>query len=142
VRAAMAEQALGDRPMYFVSSNPHSIVNLVSGTARRREARSRAGSSARARGPARRARRVPRRAARRARGRTSSTSPRATSSRRSPPRCRSALARRSARSAHAHLLADRAARVRAGDRARPARPAWLDPRLGDVDADKLAAARR
>jgi len=37
VRAAMAEQALDDRPMYFVSSNPHSMANLVSGTARRRE---------------------------------------------------------------------------------------------------------
>jgi hypothetical protein len=37
VRAAMAEQALDDRPMYFVSSNPHSLVNLLSGTARRRE---------------------------------------------------------------------------------------------------------
>src|SRR5215211_8840312 len=38
VRAALAERSLEDRPMYFVSSNPHSLVNLVSGTARRREA--------------------------------------------------------------------------------------------------------
>jgi hypothetical protein len=37
VRASLAEQALDDRPMYFVSSNPHSMANLVSGTARRRE---------------------------------------------------------------------------------------------------------
>jgi hypothetical protein len=37
VRATLAERALLDRPMYFVSSNPHSLVNLVSGTARRRE---------------------------------------------------------------------------------------------------------
>jgi hypothetical protein len=37
VRAALAEHALEDRPMYFVSSNPHSMVNLLSGTARRRE---------------------------------------------------------------------------------------------------------
>ena len=37
VRATMAEQGLVDRPMYFVSSNPHSMVNLLSGTARRRE---------------------------------------------------------------------------------------------------------
>ena len=37
VRATLAEHALADRPMYFVSSNPHSIVNLLSGTARRRE---------------------------------------------------------------------------------------------------------
>src|SRR5918996_3500276 len=38
VRAALAEHSLEDRPMYFVSSNPHSMVNLLSGTARRREA--------------------------------------------------------------------------------------------------------
>ena len=38
VRATMAERAWTDRPMYFVSSNPHSMANLVSGTARRREA--------------------------------------------------------------------------------------------------------
>jgi hypothetical protein len=37
VRATLAEHALEDRPMYFVSSNPHSMVNLLSGTARRRE---------------------------------------------------------------------------------------------------------
>ncbi len=37
VRATMAEHALEDRPMYFVSSNAHSMVNLLSGTARRRE---------------------------------------------------------------------------------------------------------
>jgi hypothetical protein len=37
VRRALAEHALDDRPMYFVSSNPHSMVNLLSGTARRRE---------------------------------------------------------------------------------------------------------
>jgi hypothetical protein len=37
VRGTLAEHALDDRPMYFVSSNPHSLVNLVSGTARRRE---------------------------------------------------------------------------------------------------------
>ncbi|HWT22678.1 MAG TPA: hypothetical protein VN213_04155 [Solirubrobacteraceae bacterium] len=38
VRATLAEQALDDRPMYFVSSNPHSLVNLLSGNARRHEA--------------------------------------------------------------------------------------------------------
>jgi hypothetical protein len=37
VRRALADQSLEDRPMYFASSNPHSIANLVSGTARRRE---------------------------------------------------------------------------------------------------------
>ena len=34
VRASMEEQGLGDRPVYFVSSNPHSMVNLVTPTAR------------------------------------------------------------------------------------------------------------
>ena len=38
VRARMEEQGLGDRPVYFVSSNPHSIVNLVTPTARAGEA--------------------------------------------------------------------------------------------------------
>ena len=33
----LAEQELADRPVYFVSSNTHSIVNLVTGTARTRE---------------------------------------------------------------------------------------------------------
>jgi hypothetical protein len=34
VRSAMEEQGLGERPIYFVSSNPHSMVNLVTPTAR------------------------------------------------------------------------------------------------------------
>jgi hypothetical protein len=38
VRATLAEQRLEDRPIYFVSSNAHSIVNLLTGTARAREA--------------------------------------------------------------------------------------------------------
>src|ERR687896_319362 len=38
VRASMEEQGLGDRPIYFVSSNPHSMVNLVTPTARSGEA--------------------------------------------------------------------------------------------------------
>jgi hypothetical protein len=38
VRSSMEEQGLGDRPVYFVSSNPHSIVNLVTPTARSGEA--------------------------------------------------------------------------------------------------------
>ena len=37
VRATLAEQGLEDRPLYFVSSNSHSIVNLLTGTARERE---------------------------------------------------------------------------------------------------------
>jgi hypothetical protein len=38
VHSAMKEQGLGDRPVYFVSSNPHSLVNLVTPTARAGEA--------------------------------------------------------------------------------------------------------
>ena len=37
IRAEMDEQGLSDRPMYFVSSNTHSLVNLVTDTARSRE---------------------------------------------------------------------------------------------------------
>ncbi len=37
VRATIAEHALDDRPMYFISSNAHSIVNLVTSYARSRE---------------------------------------------------------------------------------------------------------
>ncbi len=33
VRATLTDQGLSDRPMYFVSSNTHSLVNLVSATA-------------------------------------------------------------------------------------------------------------
>jgi hypothetical protein len=38
VSGVLDHRGLADRPMYFVSSNPHSLVNLVSGTAKRREA--------------------------------------------------------------------------------------------------------
>ncbi|HWM08515.1 MAG TPA: hypothetical protein VNO82_04200 [Solirubrobacteraceae bacterium] len=38
VRSVMEEDGLGDRPVYFVSSNPHSMVNLVTPTARAGEA--------------------------------------------------------------------------------------------------------
>jgi hypothetical protein len=38
IGARLAEQGLGDRPVYFVSSNTHSLVNLVTSTARSREA--------------------------------------------------------------------------------------------------------
>ncbi len=37
VHGALAEQHLGDRPLYFVSSNTHSIVNIATGVARQRE---------------------------------------------------------------------------------------------------------
>src|SRR3954469_11546923 len=36
VRATLAAHGLAGRPLYFVSSNLHSLVNLVSGYARRR----------------------------------------------------------------------------------------------------------
>ena len=38
VRRTLEEQAIEERPIYFVSSNAHSIVNLLTGTAREREA--------------------------------------------------------------------------------------------------------
>jgi hypothetical protein len=37
VRATLQQHQLDDRPIYFVSSNAHSIVNLLTGTARERE---------------------------------------------------------------------------------------------------------
>jgi hypothetical protein len=37
VHDSLAEQGLGDAPMYFVSSNTHSLVNIVTGAARERE---------------------------------------------------------------------------------------------------------
>src|SRR3954452_14394237 len=38
IGARLAEQGVADRPVYFVSSNTHSLVNLVTATARSREA--------------------------------------------------------------------------------------------------------
>jgi hypothetical protein len=38
VHDRLAEQGVGDAPMYFVSSNTHSLVNIVTGVARQREA--------------------------------------------------------------------------------------------------------
>jgi hypothetical protein len=37
VHNALADQALGDAPMYFVSSNTHSLANIATGIARERE---------------------------------------------------------------------------------------------------------
>jgi Family of unknown function (DUF6909) len=37
VHDSLGEQGLGDSPMYFVSSNTHSLVNIVTGIARQRE---------------------------------------------------------------------------------------------------------
>jgi hypothetical protein len=38
VQGCLADQGLQDRPLYFVSSNTHSLANLLTGTARSREA--------------------------------------------------------------------------------------------------------
>ena len=38
VHERLAAEGLADRPMYFVSSNTHSLVNIVTGVAREREA--------------------------------------------------------------------------------------------------------
>jgi hypothetical protein len=38
IGACLAEQGIAERPVYFVSSNTHSLVNLVTSTARSREA--------------------------------------------------------------------------------------------------------
>jgi hypothetical protein len=37
VRAHLARERLADRPLYFVSSNNHSLINIATGIARRRE---------------------------------------------------------------------------------------------------------
>jgi len=37
VHASLAEQSLSDRPIYLVSSNTHSLVNIATGVARERE---------------------------------------------------------------------------------------------------------
>ena len=81
VRATLQEHRLEERPIYFVSSNAHSIVNLLTGTAREREQEitewvgapttPTSSPSSTASAPARP----------RGRGRTSSTSPRASTSR-------------------------------------------------------------
>ena len=39
VQNQLSEQGLADAPTYFVSSNTHSLVNIVTGTAREREER-------------------------------------------------------------------------------------------------------
>ncbi|TMD16284.1 MAG: hypothetical protein E6J00_00905 [Chloroflexi bacterium] len=37
IQAVLEQEAIGDRPVYFVSSNTHSFVNLLSGAARRHQ---------------------------------------------------------------------------------------------------------
>jgi hypothetical protein len=78
VRATLEERHLRDAPMYIVSSNTHSLVNLLSGDALLHEDRivgwlDEAGPRTCARSSTSSARAAPR-----ARGRTSCTSPRAT----------------------------------------------------------------
>ena len=79
VHERLAEQGLTDRPLYFVSSNTHSLVNIATGVAREREEAlvEFVESAARGRHPARPSSRRSARAAARAPGRTSSTSWRA-----------------------------------------------------------------
>ena len=128
VRGTLAEHALEDRPMYFVSSNPHSLVNLVSGTARRREdGGDRLGRARRARRPARRARRVPRRPHRRLVGELPLLLGAGLLRGPAVGAARGAVGGGAGGRHHAHLLADRAARLRAGDRARLARSALARP---------------
>ena len=112
-------------PMYFVSSNTHSLVNLVTGTARAARGRDRRLRRARrARGPARGARALPRRAHRGLVGELPLL--RRARLLRAPARpAELRSARREAERAVGvtHIsLAHRAARLRPGHRARPARP--------------------
>src|SRR5207237_582785 len=37
IESLMQNQGVGDRPVYFISSNTHSLVNLLSGSARRHQ---------------------------------------------------------------------------------------------------------
>ena len=130
VRATLAEQGLDDRPIYFVSSNAHSIVNLLTGTAREREAEIIEWVDALRRPrPQARARPLP---LRRGRGlvgelpllRRARVLHRAA---RGLRHLRAALARGARGRRHAPLEHDRAARLGAGDRPRPARPARARP---------------
>ena len=130
-----------DRPLYFVSSNTHSLANLLSGSAREHEdevvALDRRVPDRR---PARRARALPRGAGARARGRTSSTSPRASTSLRSPRRSAERRGAERAVGVRTSRARPRCAVERPGHAARAPRPGALDPRLGDVDAAALAGA--
>ena len=140
VRATLAEHALDDRPMYFVSSNPHSMVNLLSGTARRREDEVTAWVEAdgpddlRAELAAFRD------------GRTDGSwenflyfSARDFFEAQPPRRCGSARSEEERAVGITHISSRTALRVSAQVIALDSLdPRWLDPRLGDVDAERLA----
>ena len=145
IRAEMDAQGLADRPIYFVSSNTHSLVNLrhghgalARGGDRRPHRRARPGL------PARGARSASARAAPRARGRTSSTSARGCSTTPSPRTARSgsgawrASARSASRTSPAARRCASRAQVMALDRLDPA---GLDPRLGPLDAEQAQGLR-
>ena len=132
--------SLDDRPMYFVSSNPHSMVNLLSGTARRREDEVTAGSSAPVPTTCARSWRPSRTAAPTARGRTSSTSPPRDFFEAQPAAMKERRSEEERAVGITHISSRTALRVSAQVIALDTLdPRWLDPRLGDVDA---GAARR
>ena len=102
VRATLQEHELEDRPIYFVSSNAHSIVNLAHGhRPRARAGDHRVGRSTPTTPTSSPSSSASARARPRGRGRTSSTSPPASTSPRSPrgPTSSSGARPRSARSA-------------------------------------------
>ena len=140
VRADLNERKLGDAPLYFVSSNTHSLSNLVTGLAREREDELVAFvESGAPRGPQGGARALSRRAHARARGRTSCTSWPATSSTPAAPSCGASATR--PRSPRASSTSARRRRCACPAQVIPLAhldPARLDPRLGAVDAERLA----
>ena len=142
VRATITDQGLSDRPMYFVSSNTHSLVNLVtqgagasedeivdfvesSGPDYLMEELERFRTSAQdglvGELPLLRGAPVLRGAAGRRPGVGAAAQARA-------------RARR-----HAPVLAHRRTGLGPGDRPRQARPGGLDSRLGPIDAERLAS---
>ena len=145
VHGRLAEQGLTDRPMYLVSSNTHSLVNIATGVAREREdvaGRVRRDAAGGATSCARSWRRSARGAAR-GRGRTSSTSSRGCTSTRTARRAARRGGARSRRAACRTCRSKTALRV-------PAQiiplaklhPERLDSRLGEVDAEALGRERR
>ena len=139
VRATLAERALLDRPMYFVSSNPHSLANLVSGTARRRE--SEVTDWVESGGP----QDLRDELALFRDGRTDGSWENFLyfSARdffeAQPSELREARSDEEREAGISHISSRTALRVSAQVIALDGlNPAWLDPRLGDVDAEKLA----
>ena len=115
VRATITDQALSDKPMYFVSSNTHSLVNLVTTGAGASE--DEIVSFVEANGPDYLLDELERfRASRKtARGRTSSTTARGCSTRRSPRTARrgSAAAARERELGFTHISSRTGLRVSA-----------------------------